>query len=50
MVVSQIFELATNNLMFVAPALLAFTALVFADSLAGGLVWIVKRAAKEFKL
>ncbi|MMZ53863.1 hypothetical protein D1872_156690 [compost metagenome] len=50
MVVTQIFELATENLAFVAPALLAFTALAFTDSLSKGLVRIVKRAAKEFRI
>lgn len=50
MVVTQIFELAMQNLMFTAPALLAFTALAFADAMSGSLVRILKRAAKEFRL
>lgn len=50
MVVTEIFDLATKNLMFIAPALLVFTALAFSDALAGGLVRLIKRAAKEFKI
>lgn len=46
----QIFEIASKNLLFVSPALLVFTSLIFADSIANGLVKLVKRAAKEFKI
>lgn len=48
--VNQIFDIASKNLLLAAPALLVFTALVFADSIADVLVRIVKRAAKEFKI
>lgn len=47
---TEIFKLAFYNLDYIAPALLVFSGLIFADQIAEQLIRLVKRAAREFKL
>lgn len=48
--VKNMFELATENLIFIAPALLVISSLAFMDSFIDTLFRIVKAARREYKI